>query len=505
MKLSTVLALGATGMAATAAAVWLKTTPAHGSGRSPDPAPAAALLAAPTPRPAAALVVERAHFTAGKTLMVEGRLGHPVLPADQDSETFLYVDISADAAARTTAPAPLDLAIVIDRSGSMKGRRLDNAMAATKAAIGRLHDGDLVSVVTYDTRAEITVEPTVIDATSRARVLQQLARPRAGGDTCISCGVETAMRLVPARPGRVSRILLLSDGFATAGVRDLGGFKTIAENCRRMGASITTIGVDIDYDERILAALSRESNGNHFFVRDPSGLATIFERETDALARTVAGAAELTIDLAPGVFVDQVFDRVTTSTGSQVVMPMGAFTAGEHKTALVRLRVPRGGAGDRPIAAVRLRYDDLVEQRPGACEGLLAAVATADTSQLSPLDGLVSARVTRSETAAALESANQLIRAGDLAQATTMLRERHALNEVALRQARSAMPMAARGKLDADFDRQQAALDQAEQVFAPAATAPAGDGGGGAVPPTARPDVGAQMRTSQADAVDFGR
>lgn len=498
MKLSTVLALGATGMAATAAAVWFTAGPAAHGAAPREPAPGEAQ---PVPQVPAPPIADHSSFTAGKTLMVEGRLGHPVVPADTESETFLFVDISADAALRAAAPAPLDLAIVIDRSGSMKGRRLDNAMAATRSAIGRLRDGDLVSVVTYDTRADIQVEPTVIDAASRARILQRLERPRAGGDTCISCGVETAMRLVPARPGRVSRILLLSDGFATAGVRDLVGFKTIAENCRRMGAAITTVGVDIDYDERILAALARDSNGNHFFVRDPSGLAAIFERETDALARTVAAATELTIDLAPGVFADQVFDRVTTQTGSQIVMPMGAFTAGEHKTALVRLRVPRSGVGERPIAAVRLRYDDLVEHRPGTCEGQLAAIATKDSSQLSPLDGVVSARVTRSETAAALEQANDLVRKGRIQDASAILRERQRGNWEAARRAKAVSPTMAH-KFDDAFLASDKALDGAVANFE-AAAATAGTAAGADAPAAAMPAVNAQMRSNQAEAVQL--
>lgn len=504
MKLRTVLALGATGMAATAAAVWFNTKPALGSGReTAEPRPGEA-QPREAPRPPDPPAADHAHFTAGKTLMVEGRLGHPTLPAASESETFLFVDISADAAARAATPAPLDLAIVIDRSGSMKGRRLDNAMAATRAAIGRLRDGDLVTVVTYDTRADITVEPTPIDATSRARILQRLARPRAGGDTCISCGVETAMRLVPARPGRVSRILLLSDGFATAGVRDLPGFKVIAENCRRMGSSITTVGVDVDYDERILAALSRDSNGNHFFVRDPSGLPAIFEKETDALARTVAASAELTIDLAPGVFADQVFDRVTTGSGSQVVMPMGAFTAGEHKTALVRVRVPAGVPGDRAIAAVRLRYDDLVEKKPGNCEGLLAAVATDDTSKLSPLDGLVSARVTRSETASALEAANQAIREGRVQEATTLLRNQQHLNWEARRKAAKGASPAMMKSLEDAFAAPDRALDGASANFEAAAAAMPPTAGV-AAPTAPPPAVNAQMRASQADALDMNR
>jgi Ca-activated chloride channel family protein len=140
----------------------------------------------PAKVPAVALV-DRSHFQAGKTLMVEGRLGHAVLPANTDNVTFLFVDVSAaNAVARN--PAPLDLSIVIDRSGSMAGKRLTNALAAARTAIQRLRDGDVVSVVSFNTGVDVVVKPTVVDSTSRARMLGQIASIRAGGDTCISCG-----------------------------------------------------------------------------------------------------------------------------------------------------------------------------------------------------------------------------------------------------------------------------------------------------------------------------
>src|SRR5262249_59018946 len=107
-----------------------------------------------------------------------------------DNQTFLYVDVSSsDALART--PAPLDLSIVIDRSGSMAGKRMTNAMAAARTAIQRLRDGDTVSVLSFNTGVDTVVKPTLIDATSRSRLLATLATPRATGDTCISCAIET--------------------------------------------------------------------------------------------------------------------------------------------------------------------------------------------------------------------------------------------------------------------------------------------------------------------------
>ena len=493
MTLRTLLLLSATGMVATGATVWATIDPASGSARTAPPTPDRG-AARPPPRP----TVDRSTFQAGKTLMVEGRLGHRVLPADTDSETFLMVDVSAaNATART--PAPLNLAIAIDRSGSMKGKRMANAFAAARTAIQRLRDGDVVSVVAFNTMVDVTIAPTVIDTMSRARILRQLMQPKTTGDTCISCGVDHAMRLVGQRPGMVSRILLLSDGAATAGVRDVPGMKRIAEDCRAMGASITTIGVDVSFDEKLMAALARSSNGHHFFVDRADGLPAIFDREMESLTRTVANGAELAIDFSPGVFATHVYDRATVGSGSQLTVPLGAFSAQERKTVLVRVRVPAGQAGERPIAAVRLRYDDLAEAKPGTCDGALAAQLSADSSALSPLDAVVSARVSASDTAETLETANALFKAGRADDAHAALREGAVrLDRMRHEAARAAStdPKAA-ATSSTMFQAQQTTLSGAGSGFMAAPAA------GAAPDPADKRKGDEQVRRNQAEAFDL--
>jgi Ca-activated chloride channel family protein len=458
MRFRTLLIASATGMVATAALVWSTVDPARGGKSSTttaaveDPA-----KKQPEPKP----LEDRSHFTAGKTLMASGRLGNAVLPAETESQTFLFVDVTADAASRASVQVPLNLAIAIDRSGSMKGKRMDNAMAAARSAVKRLRNGDIVSVITFNTMAEAMVMPTTIDDTSRAKVLAALDEPRTTGDTCISCGVETGMRLLGSHDNMVSRILLLSDGIPTAGVRDLPGFQRIAEDCRRMNASITTIGVDVDYDEKVMSELAKDSNGGHFFVADPTGLPAILDQEMDALTKTVANSTDLVVDLAPGVFAEQVFDRASTSLGSQLVVPLGSFTAGQTKTLLVRVRVPRGPAGERPVATVRLRYDDLATGKDGSCEGDLIAQLTEDQSKLTPLDGQVSARVSSSETAAALEQANDLFRNGNADEARELIRKKRAEMQMRHDDAMPTVAPAAAPDVEEAFSKQAAALDKA--------------------------------------------
>lgn len=524
MKVGTFAALAVAGMAATSLIVWTATSPAEGSGKTQRTIAKGASSSTnnstnnstdnPTDNPVDnpdKPATDRSAFQAGGTLMMEGRLGHAVLPSSTDSETYLYVDVNADASLRAKTRSPLNLSIVIDRSGSMKGQRLENALDAARTVLGRLTDGDTVSVVAYNKRTEVVVPPTTIDATSRDVVAAKLRKIRAKGDTCISCGITAGMRLLSSnrdlvnRSRRVqvapspapspanldtsvNRILLLSDGEATAGVRDELGFRRIAEQCRRMAVSVTTIGVDIDYNERIMAALARDSNGRHFFVANAAGLPAVFDQEMESLDRTVATNTELIVDLAPGIFVDHVFDRTFVQRGNQVSVPLGAFAAADKKSLLMRLRVPRGPAGERPVAAVRMSYNDLVDEKAGSCEGELVAQVSSNPGDVAPLDGLVSARVTKSEAAETLEKANALFRSGRGREAQGLISKRRASFRARKGKASTAAPASRRGDVDKSFDDADGVLGNAAGGFEPAAEADEG---------------AAQVRQNQADAFDL--
>ncbi len=492
MKVRSVSLLAAAGMMLTSLTVW-SITP-KGSTPKPEPGPIAT-IAGPT-QPG----VDHARFTVGKTLMMEGRLGNARLAADQDNQTFVAVSVKAAADSVASTSSPLELAIVIDRSGSMKGKRLENAVAAAQGMIRRLRDGNVVSVVAYNTTTETLVPSTTIDDSSRERSIAALSGLEARGDTCISCGIDAGMDMLQKRGGMVERMLLLSDGEATTGVKDVEGFRRIASTVRHLGAAISTIGVNVDYNERVMTALAQESNGAHYFVEDPSGLPRVFDQELSSLVHTVAKDANLTIAVAPGVEIDQVFDRTFRRDGDRVVVPMGSFAAGDTKTLLVRVHVPRGATGERAIADVKLDYDDLDKSSPGSCEGSLAALLVKDPSQASPLDPLVQGRVERSETASTLREANQLFAAGD----TEAARRKLSTRLDALRHQRTvaekAAPKPSKKKVAADFDNQAQVLGRAEEGFkAPAAAAAPGG------PPPAQSHAGkAQVRQNAQDAFDLG-
>ncbi|HVJ94536.1 MAG TPA: VWA domain-containing protein, partial [Labilithrix sp.] len=367
-----------------------------------------------------------ARITAGDTLLIDARLGHASLPKGSRGETYLFAQVTASDDKVAASASPLNLAVVIDRSGSMKGDRIANAMNAAVHALERMRDGDSITVVSFDTQAQVVVPPTRVSASSRSSIEAAIRSIRLGGDTCISCGLEEGMRqlsLTTLGGDRVNRMILLSDGATNSGVREVGGLRAMAGRMHGRGVTISTIGVDVDFDEKIMAAIASEANGRHYFVANASGLPSVFSQEFDDLLASVAKETELTIELAPGVEVAEVFDRSFRREGDKLIVPFGTFSAKQEKTVLVKLRVPTDRDGDQPVADVKLAFRDLVKKSDGSCGGNLT-VGVKDGAAQEELDPFVAARLERSRTAQTLTEANRLFEAGRAGEARAKLAAR---------------------------------------------------------------------------------
>jgi Ca-activated chloride channel family protein len=449
---------------------------------------------------------DMSQFSAGRTLVLDARVGHKALPP-AGGETFVFASVGGRDEGRSVA-APLNLGIVIDKSGSMKGQRITNALAAAMGTVDRMRDGDMVSVVSFDNNAQVVVPPTRVSQDSRSGIISAIQSIRLGGDTCISCGLETAMQeLQRANDGRaITRMLLLSDGAANQGVRDVSGLRAIAGRMRDRGCTISTIGVDVDFDEKIMSAIATESNGRHYFVANSSELQNVFQQEFESLVATVARDAELEIELAPGVEAVQVFDRTHRRNGQRITVPFGTLSARQEKTVLLKVKVPESlarGDGTQPVAQLRLVYQDASHFSREQVDGSLA-VKTSSRASLDDLDPFVAARLSRSLTADALTEANSLFEQGRVDEARRRLTSQAgdlAKIETKAKAAASAAPApktASRGLTD-DFEQQLDAVRSAESSFGAAA---AGPGGGAAAP--AKREGKAQVRENAANAQSLG-
>ena len=474
MKPVHVASLAALGMLLTGASVYSLTPPGGiriDAEVSVSPGPASTETAAQ-----GAAQETLGEMVAGTTLRVEGRVGQRTLARGGNGETHVLLEIGTDPAA-VKARAPVNLAIVVDRSGSMKGTRLRNAIQGALAAVERLNDGDVVSVVAFDSKPQVVVSPTPIDAGSRGRIRSDIQGIALGGDTCISCGIEEGMSLLDRTAGRVNRMIVLSDGEATAGVRDLPGFRSIAQRAMTRGTGITTIGVDVDYNERILSTIALDSNGRHYFVANDAALETVFDTEAQSLTTAVASNAEVSVELPPGVELVRVVDRTFRRSGNRVIFPLGVFTAGDTKSVLLQVRAPADREGKIPLANVDLTFRDHTTGADARCGGKLdVAVSPAGASEV---DSVVEARVNRTATADALKEAADLFKQGRGEEARRKLddRRRGLVSLAATAKTKAPSPKVA--SVDKDLQAQEAAVLNAQTAFA---TPPASSAGPGAAP-----------------------
>lgn len=457
-----------------------------------------------TAPPPGADLADHSRFHVDQTLALDARLGHASVAKGGDGSTFLFASVTGGQAAQ--AAPPLNLAIVVDKSGSMKGERIARAIDAGVGVVERMRDGDTITVVDFDTASEVVVAPTRLAPSNRASVEAAIRGIRLGGDTCISCGLETAaseLRAAPVFGDHVTRIILLSDGATNHGVTDLPGLRSIAGRMRDRGCAITTVGVDVDFDEKVMAALAVESNGRHYFVASAAGLPAIFSQEFDSLVASVAQDADLAIDLAPGVEVEQVFDRTfrreNAAGGERIVIPFGVFAAKQQKTALVKLRVPTDRDGETPVARMSLTYRDLGLRQDRHEDGSIALLVKSDGTEQHEIDPFVGDRVERSRTAQTLTQANRFFEQGQFAEAEKTLATRAGeLHASPVRRLAGGLANGEAKRLDSDLDTQIGAVAEAQaNLSAPQATAAAG---GGHAPAHA---AAAQVRKNQQTAVDL--
>jgi Ca-activated chloride channel family protein len=339
---------------------------------------------------------------------LEARMGHAALgPAG--GETYLL--FQAEAGGTRSETSSLHAVVLLDRSGSMRGRRSQNALEAARGFVRRLRDGDRVTVLAYDAAITTLVPTTRIDATTRDRAIGQIRDTGTGGSTCISCALERAQRELERGGSALTHVLLLSDGQATSGERTEAGFRRLARRARDAGIGISSIGVDVDYNEALLASLAQLSNGRHHFVRDPRDLERAFERELEALSSPVATNAALEIVLAPGVELVEVLDREAERDGGRVRLRLGSFAAGDRKSVLARIRVSPAEQEPRTVADFAFDYD-LAGSARQSVTGALGVRIASDESQRSSLDPTVAARIGASRTGAVLFDAGKLYKTG---------------------------------------------------------------------------------------------
>jgi Ca-activated chloride channel family protein len=185
------------------------------------------------------------------------------------SRRYLLLRLRAPEPVQVVKRPPVNVAIVLDRSGSMHGAKLQLAKEATRKALGLLGQQDRFSLVVYDNEVNVLVESTTASAESLDLALRTLDAVQARGSTDLGTGWLRGCEQVAAHLAdeAVGRCLLLTDGLANVGIKDSGALAKHAEQLRARHVVTSTFGVGADFDERLLKAMAQSGGGNFYYIQ----------------------------------------------------------------------------------------------------------------------------------------------------------------------------------------------------------------------------------------------
>ena len=253
---------------------------------------------------------------------------------DKEQEILVRVQVHALALHGKKRP-PLNLALVVDTSGSMDGAPIVQARAACALLLDLLSDGDTASIVTFGSRAKVVVESVQMTPESRARAKAALGAIAAEGTTDMAAGLTEGLAQVRSRrtAESVNRIVLVGDGVPN----DAAPVLALADRAKAEHVPVTTLGLGDDFDETLMAALAQRSSGTFHFVNEASRVGDVFKEQISRLDRVVARGAVLQITPGPGVTVKEIIATPASITGRGLMAQIGDLTESQTRELFVRV------------------------------------------------------------------------------------------------------------------------------------------------------------------------
>lgn len=296
----------------------------------------------------------------GRQMTLDARVNSPYLSSNGGT-VYLHVTVTAPNIG-STRRRPMNLSVVLDRSGSMAGEgKLDYAKRALNTLIDQLTGTDILSIVVYDDRVDVLREAgPVRDKWELKRLVESIY---ARGSTNLGGGMVEGFRQVEHNRNNkyINRVVLLSDGLANQGIVDPQQLNQIARRQRSNSIALTTMGVGLDYNENLMVGLAENGGGNYYFIESPSTLASILRKEFNMISSVVARNATIELNLGSGVRVNDVIGCEYRPDQGRFILPVGDLYSNDSREFTIALQVPHG-TGSLTLASGTLRYDTLIEE-----------------------------------------------------------------------------------------------------------------------------------------------
>lgn len=279
---------------------------------------------------------------------------------DSLSSIHYYLEIAADEYVPDNQNRlPLNVSLVIDRSGSMNGDKIEYVKKAVLFVIENLGTDDFLSIVVYDGEVEVLVPPQKV--TDKDKLKWKVNDLICGGVTNLSGGMLKGYEQVKTnyKQGYVNRVLLLSDGLANKGITSEEQLKEIAQTkSQNDGIAISSFGVGLEFNEDLMMNLAEYGRGNYHFIESPDNIPTIFKEELDGLLSVVAQNLELKISLPDGMRISQLYGYEHGNNPIEVNLNLHDLISEETKSLAMDLEAL--DMAEEYEIVVQLSYDDAI-------------------------------------------------------------------------------------------------------------------------------------------------
>ncbi|ABZ95787.1 Conserved hypothetical protein [Leptospira biflexa serovar Patoc strain 'Patoc 1 (Ames)'] len=311
-------------------------------------------------------------------MFLEAKLEYPIIKEKEVQENHLLLRFRTPANPNVEERKPLVIGLAIDKSWSMKGEKMEAVIDASCALVNWLTRHDAVSIVAYS--ADVQLIQPVTHLTEKVSVTDKIRNIQVATSTNLSGGWLSALKSLNQSkiPNAYKRVLLLTDGNPTSGIKDKEALVTIAADHLSMGISTTTIGVGNDFNEEMLVEIAKAGGGNFYYIDNPENASDIFFEEFGDIGALYAQAIDVELQLAPGVRLKQVLSETShqvmeefdeflgdakTISRQKINLQLGDLRADDLRNLVLRLEIDdRVNETNTPFCEVNVSYYNLLKQ-----------------------------------------------------------------------------------------------------------------------------------------------
>jgi Ca-activated chloride channel family protein len=252
----------------------------------------------------------------------------------------------------------VDMIIVLDRSGSMKGRKISDARQAVLKLLSSLTAKDRLGLVTYSDGVQLVFGLQTVTPDNRRHMESAINSLWVGGGTNLGAGLQAGIDLLGSagRSTNTAKVILISDGLANKGITDvraLGGIASLAVE-REFG--ISTVGVGAEFNEYLMTAIADQGTGSYYYLENPAAFAEIFQKEFNDARTSIVNNLKIQMPLDNGIdLVDAGGYPIRRQNGLGVFYP-GSMHAGQTRKFYLTLKVPTNRDRHFKLGRLKINY-----------------------------------------------------------------------------------------------------------------------------------------------------